>query len=186
MIKNIVKRIFLPLIFIVIIFFYFFYEKEKKIKKSEIIEKNYHSNIIKGVFYESKDAKGNKYIINAEKGEIDINNSNVIFLTNVNGLIDMVQSDDIKITSLYGRYNINNYDTIFSKNVVITYLENKIISDYADFSIARNSMIISKKVVYSNSENVLKADTIKMNIVSKDTKIYMHEADKKVKIIGLK
>ena len=186
--KNISKNILIILIFVIIIFFYFFNKSlnnSPKTKISENSEKNYSSNIIKGVFYESIDTKGNRYIIKAETGEIDIENSNIIFLTKVNGLIDMVDSEDVKITSLYGKYNINNYDTIFSKKVVITYLENKIESEYADFSIGRNSMIISKKVVYSNPENILKADTIEMEIDTKDTHIYMHEIKKKVKIIGL-
>ena len=183
--KNVLKKISILLIFIIIIFIYISNKKQTNENKTETIDKNYNSNIIKGVFYESKDAKGNRYIINAEKGEIDIANTNIIFLTNVNSLIELVDSDDVKITSLYGKYNINNYNTIFSKNVVITYLENKITSEYADFSIGRNSMIISKKVVYTNTENILKADTIKMNIDTKDTQIYMHENDKKVKIIGL-
>ena len=40
-------------------------------------------------------------------------------------------------------------------------------------------MIISKNVVYSNSENILKSDVIEINIETKDTKIFMHEEDKK-------
>ena len=94
----------------------------------------------------------------------------------------MKNSEDITITSDFGKYNINNYNTIFSKNVIIEYLDNKIISDYADFSIERNSMIISKDVVYTNLENILIADVIKINIETKDTIIYMHEENKKVNI----
>ena len=183
--KNVLKKISILLILIIIIFIYISNKKQTNENKTETIDKSYNSNIIKGVFYESKDAKGNKYTINAEKGEIDIKNNNIIFLTNLDGLIEMVDSDDVKITSLYGKYNINNYDTIFSKNVIITYLDNKITSEYADFSIGRNSIIISKKVVYTNPKNVLKADTIKVNIKTKDTQIYMHEDEKKIKIIGL-
>ena len=59
-----------------------------------------------------------------------------------------MHSNNIYIVSDFGKYNINNYDTIFSKNVIITYLDNKITGDYVDFSMARNSMIISKNVVY--------------------------------------
>ena len=81
-----------------------------------------------------------------------------------------------------GKYNINNYDTIFSKNVKIYYLDNKITSEYADFSILRNSMIVSKNVIYTNLENILKADVIEVNIKTKDTIIYMHEENKKVNI----
>ena len=76
----------------------------------------------------------------------------------------------------------NNFDTIFSKNVIINYLDNKITGEYLDFSIERNSMIISKNVIYTNLENILKADVIEINIKTKDTKIFMYEKNKKVNI----
>ena len=89
------------------------------------------------------------------------------------------------MTSNFGKYNINNYDTIFSKNVIIKYMDNKITGEYADFSIGRNSMIISKNVIYSNMENILKSDAISINIETKDTKIFMYETNKKVNIKNL-
>ena len=59
-------------------------------------------------------------------------------------LIKLKNSNKITIRSDYGKYNTNNFDTIFSKNVVVNYLDNKILGDYADFSLERNSMIMSK------------------------------------------
>ena len=94
----------------------------------------------------------------------------------------MASGEIINIQSDYGKYNINNYDTIFSKNVIIKYLNNKITGEYLDFSLRRNLMIISKKVTYSNLDNVLKADVIEMNLKTKDTKIFMYEKEKKVNI----
>ena len=70
------------------------------------------------------------------------------------------------------------YDTIFSKNVIINYLDNKITGEYLDFSLKRNSMIVSKNVIYNNLKNVLRADVVEINIKNKDTKIFMHEKKK--------
>ena len=162
----------------------------KFLKKNEPIEANindsedisYSSNIIKDVNYSSKDAKGNEYIINALQGEIDYSNPDIVYLTNVSALVRLQNANIIRITSNYGKYNINNFDTIFSKNVLITYLDNKIKSEYLDFSIKRNSMLISKDVVYSNLENSLKADVVEINIETKDTKIFMYENNKKINI----
>tara|TARA_B100001175_G_scaffold314647_1_gene324440 strand:- start:2585 stop:3154 length:570 start_codon:yes stop_codon:yes gene_type:complete len=140
------------------------------------------SNVIKNVNYSSKDAQGNEYIIDASEGEIDYSNTNTIYLKNVKALIKLNNSDDIKITSDFGKYNTDNYDTIFSKNVIIIYLDNKITGEYLDFSIKRNSMIISRNVIYSNLKNILKADVIEIDIKSKDTKIFMYENNKKVNI----
>ena len=46
-----------------------------------------------------------------------------------------MNSDDILITSDYGKYNSGNFDTIFSKNVLINYLHNEITGEYLDFSL---------------------------------------------------
>ena len=146
------------------------------------VEKIYSTNIIIGVNYVSKDLNGNEYIIKAAQGEIDLEDSNIIFLTDVSAIVKLKDKNDINISSDFGKYNINNNNTIFSKNVIITYLDNKITSDYGDFSLERNSMIISKNVTYTNLENMLIADLIEMDIKTKDTKISMYEQDKKVNI----
>jgi len=157
---------------------------KKKIKNTEIEESTdiYKSNLLENVEYISKDAKGNEYIIRALKGEIDFNNNEIIFLEKVKSKIKLKDSDMIIITSDFGKYNTNNFDTIFSKNVVITYLENKITSNYLDFSLDQNKMIISKNVIFTNMENILEADVVEMNIKTKDTKIFMYENQKKINI----
>jgi len=134
------------------------------------------------VYYSSKDAKGNEYIIKALQGEIDFKQNEIIYLTNVKALIKLTNSNNVEITSRYGKYNSNNFDTIFSKNVVINYLDNKITSEYLDFSIQRNSMIVSRDVIYTNLDNILKADVIEININTKDTKIFMYKTNEKVNI----
>jgi hypothetical protein len=185
-IKKNVKIFFLILISVALLSFIFFQFKkdnekiEIKPKSTEELVNN--SNIIENVNYKTRDGKGNEYVINAIKGEIDYSNSNIIYLTKVNALIKLSNSEIITITSDYGKYNSENFDTIFSKNVIINYLENEIVGEYLDFSILRNTMIITKNVKYSNSKNTLFADVIEMDIKTKDTKIYMHEGLKKVNI----
>ena len=134
------------------------------------------------VSYSSKDAKGNEYIVNASKGEIDYDRPNIIYLTNVKAFIKLTNSNDVTINSDFGKYNTSNFDTIFSKNVEINYLDNRITGEYLDFSIGRNSMIISRNVVYTNLENILKADVIEIDVTTKDTKIFMYKDNKKVNI----
>jgi len=175
--------IFISFLISILTYFKFFVEKEVVEQNPQKNEKNiYSSNIIKDVKYTTKDADGNEYIITAEQGEIDYSNSNVLYLTKVKALIRLVNSENISITSEYGKYNSNNFDTIFSINVLINYLDNKITGEYLDFSLERNSMLISRKVVYTNLENILKADVVEINIKTKDTKIFMYENKKKVNI----
>ena len=186
MIKKKIINIFFIFFFAIIISFFIFKKYFKKTEETNLNpiipeETVYNSNTIENVNYTSKDAEGNEYIINALKGEIDYTNSNILYLTKVNALIKLKNSKNITISSDYGKYSTDNFDTIFSKNVIIKYLNNTINSEYLDFSL-ENSMIISKKVIFTNLENSLKADVIEMNIKTKDTKIFMYEEEKKVSI----
>ena len=184
--KKIIKIliIFLLLLSFVFLIYYKFFNAEKITVSEPIKEEvsNYSSNIIKDVEFKTTDTDGNEYKITSIQGEIDFNTPNIIYLTKVKALIKIKDSNEITITSEYGRYNSNNFDTIFSKNVIINYLHNKITSEYLDFSFDRNTLIISKKVIYTNLDNIIKADVVEMNIKTKDTKIFMYEDLKKVNI----
>lgn len=180
--------IFFLIIFLFLVLFIFL-----KYFKNNLDEKNtsfdntkeseniiYNSNVIKDVKYVSKDNNGNEYIINADQGEIDFSDKNIIYLKNIKSSIKLSNSENITIFSKFGKYNILNYDTIFNKNVHITYKDIEIYGDYLDFSIENNLMIISKNVTLINPANILKADVVEMSIKNRDTKIYMYEKNKKV------
>ncbi len=184
--RHIGKIIIIILSFIVVLIVInskFFEKKDATlIKPQELESEVYSSNKIKDVEYTTKDADGNEYIITATEGEIDYSNTNIIYLTNIKAKIKLIDSQDISITSDYGKYDSENFDTIFSKNVIINYLNNEITGEYLDFSLERNSLLMTKKVVYTNLENILKADAVEMNLKTKDTKIFMYENQKKVNI----
>ena len=76
-----IRKIVVFIILISISLFIFFkILNNEKIEEKEITERNpYNSNLLENVEYISKDAKGNEYIVKATKGEIDLNNSNIIF-----------------------------------------------------------------------------------------------------------
>ena len=193
------KKIILGTSFLIVIFsvLYFFYTKLNykknfvEIEKKNLIDKENielveekieSSNIIEDVSYSAKDAKGNEYFLKASEGTIDQSESNFIFLKSVSAIINLKNYKLIEISSDFGKYDINNYDTIFSKNVMITYLDNIITGDYLDFSWDKNLMLISRDVILKNNENLLLADVIEMDIKKKDIKIFMYEDNKKVYI----
>ena len=185
--KKFIISIITLIIFFLIYSKYFIKEEIEKQVTLEIKEENFtNSNQIKDIKYSSKDLKGNEYILLAKEGEIDLNDNDVIFLKGVTAYIKMIKNNEvIEIISNYGKYNTINYDTIFSNNVKINYLDNQIISDYLDFSMMKNMLIISKNVVYTNPENILKADVIELNTITKDTKIFMYNSNEKVNIESL-
>jgi hypothetical protein len=194
--KSFLKIILILLLIIITWFVYSeYFKKEKKFfskpvnPTTEIEEEKavYNSNIIKDINYISRDLKGNEYILVAKEGEIDLNNSDIIFLTDVIAYIKLVKNSElIVITSNYGKYNTINYDTIFSKNVKIDYVDNIITGDYLDFSMIKNLLTISRNVVYKNLENTMKADVIELDTTTKDTKIFMYNSNEQVNVTNLK
>jgi len=190
--KKLFKKIILIILLVLVVSVYLknFLKKESnvsnitssKISDIEIKDSSISSNTFSDVEYFSQDAKGNKFVIRAKKGEVNNEQVNVIFLTDVNASIELINSNNIKIKSDYGKYNIDNYDTIFSKNVTVNYLDNTIESEHIDLSIVKNIMTINDNVIYSNNDIKLYADSIKMNILTKDINIFMNGTNKKVKI----
>ena len=187
--KKKILKIFLVLLFLVIllIFFLRFFNENKKneeinldVSKQNIIE----SNLIKKISFFSKDKKGNEYILKAEEGEVDLSNNKIIYLKKITAQVVLNNSEDIIIVSDFGKYNIENYDTIFSKNVLIKYLDSRISSNYMEFSINKSLMTITNNVIYSNNDNLLKADAVEFNTDTKKVNIFMHDSSEKVKIIS--
>jgi len=180
------KKLLFFLIFFLMIVYFFHLKSKKEVQSTkesiELKEEVKNSNIIKNIRHVSKDMEGNEYIIEALQGEIDLTNSEIMFLENVTATIKPIDTSHIIITSDFGKYNIQTYDSNFSKNVIINYLNNKITAEYLDFSINNNLMTISENVIYTNDENILKADIAEMDIKTKDTKIFMYEDYKKVNI----
>ena len=195
--KKIIFSTSFAILFFSFLFLYFKISSDKKLieenKKIELIEKKNNeigekiesANIIEDVSYSARDTKGNEYFLKADEGIIDQNENNYIFLKSVKAVINLKNYKIVEISSDFGKYNINNYDTIFSKNVMITYLDNKITGDYLDFSWDKNLMIISRYVIFINKKNSLQADVIEVDIEKRDIKIFMYEEDKKVNIKSL-
>jgi len=190
--KNFLKILLILSLIIVTLFVYLkYFKKNEKLSYSQtntkvVEDEVYNSNIIKDINYTSRDLKGNEYILIAKEGEIDLDNSDVIFLTNVTAYIKLVKNSElIVINSDYGKYNTINYDTIFSKNVKIDYVDNIITGDYLDFSMRKNLLIISRNVIYKNFENIMKADVIELDTITKDTKIFMYNSSEQVNVTNI-
>jgi hypothetical protein len=186
--KKILKifLVLLVLIILLILFLRFFNENKKNEEINLDVSKqnNIESNLIKGISFFSKDKKGNEYILKAEEGEVDLSNDKIIYLKKITAQVVLNNSEDIIIISDFGKYNIENYDTIFSKNVLIKYLDSRISSNYMEFSINKSLMTITNNVIYSNNDNLLKADAVEFNTDTKKVNIFMYNSSEKVKIIS--
>ena len=185
--KSLILRVsvIITILIVILLIVFSFNQGNKELteEKKETIKENIEkSNVLKDVEYNSKDSSGNVYILKASEGIIDQNNTNIIYLTSIKASIELKDYNSINISSKFGKYNIDNFDTIFSKNVIIEYLDNIIIGEYLEFSLSKNLMTISRNVVFKNDKSSLKADVIEVDIKTKDIKIYMYEENKKINI----
>ena len=188
--RSLLLRVTFIIIILILLFIIIFNlnqnDKELIEEKKEVVKEEIeNSNLIKDVEYKSKDSSDNLYILKASEGIIDQSNNNIIYLTSIKAVIELKDYNSIDISSNFGKYNINNFDTIFSKNVIIEYLDNIIMGEYLEFSLNKNLMTISRNVVFKNNKSSLKADVIEVDIKTKDIKISMYEENKKINIKSL-
>ena len=191
--KTGLQAIMVFVIILISLWFYlkYFTENFKDVKKTLAIEKvdenqNSTSTYINDINYVSTDVRGNKYQITAKLAEIKIENPDLMFLSDVVAFVFIKDKDTVKITSNFGKYNTNNYDTIFSENVIVIYPGHKVTGEYLDFSFLTNLGVFTTNVIYTGEKTNLFADKMEMNLTTKDTKIFMNDARKKVLIEGTK
>ena len=178
---------------IISLWFYlkYFTDNFEDIKEAPVVEKidenqNSNSTYINDINYVSTDVRGNKYQITAKLAEIKVGNSDLMFLTDVIAFVFIKDKDTVKITSNFGKYNTKNYDTIFSKNVIVIYPGHKVTGEYLDFSFLTNLGVFTTNVMYTGKKTNLFADKIEINLITKDTKIFMIDSEKRVLIKGTK
>ena len=191
--KTGLQAIMVLVIIFISLWFYlkYFTENLKDVKKNLAIEKvdenqNSTSTYINDINYVSTDVRGNKYQITAKLAEIKIENPDLMFLSDVVAFVFIKDKDTVKITSNFGKYNTNNYDTIFSENVIVIYPGHKVTGEYLDFSFLTNLGVFTTNVIYTGEKTNLFADKMEMNLTTKDTKIFMNDTGKKVLIEGTK
>ncbi len=156
----------------------FINDKRETLNKSEEIK----TNIIKNIEYFSQDEKNNTYKINSEYGKIDPNKPNLILMENVFAEIILSDSEPISIYSDFALYDNINYDTNFYENVKLTHVFNKITSEKIDLAFKDNLVFISDNVIYKNLNSKLIADEVRIDLLTKDIKIFMNKKNKKIRI----
>ena len=194
---NVKTTIQLLIFFLIVIFISFFIKntflkKQKDIvnldlNKDKIIEKieteKNQNNIIENLNYISIDAKGNEYILNAKYGEESKEDSNILILKQVVGIIKLKNKSDIKIKSDFAKYNSLTFDTNFYENVLGFFEKSKISSDNLDLYFKDNVAIMYNKIKYLDRNTAANADEISFNLLNGDINIRMFDKKKKIQII---
>ena len=191
--KSLIQLSLLFFIFAIIIIFYkSYFGNLSEVKIKNAITKNSNKDIAKNginqigkMSYISQDLEGNSYIVESDFGEYDQTKPDLILLTNVEATILTKNSEPIKIYSNKSLYNNSNYNTNFYDKVQIIYKDQTIFSNNFDLIFNEKTGTIYNNVIYKNLNTMLYADKIDIDLISKDSKIYMFDKSKKVKIKNL-
>ena len=187
MTKKIYIQLFLIFVFIFIFFFVFFKYFNKPSFESSSIENitqitNTGESLIEDLKYLSTDKEGNEYKIEAKRGNIDKNDPDIIYLENVKAIILLQNSELILIKSNYAKYNAKSFDTLFNNSVSVDYGEHILKSEFLDLSFENNLVSIYDNVRYLSGISSLRADKAEIDILNRNTKIFMEDPNKKVQI----
>ena len=164
------------------IYFLFFKKSEKLIKINEAKIDNNIDNKILELKYNAVDAEGNSYIIESNAGKVSDKEKNVLILKKVKGIIKIQNSEDIIILSDFANYNKTTLDTYFYDNVRLKYDGHSIDSDELFMNYVDKNINIRNNVHYKGLNNKLYADIVEIDLVTKFSKIYMLDNQKKVKV----
>ena len=187
--KRIIQIIlFIFLISIFIIFYKVYFEKNTKIQTQSIeiqeqLSEQSKNNLIKNLKYEINIDQDNKYTITSELSEINNDGDvEIVYMQKVFALFTDATNFPLTVTADKAKYNSANYNTNFSENVQIEYLDNLIFSDKMDLDINKNIIFIYDNVVYEGLYGNVKADNVKIDLITKKIEIYMDDTNDNVEI----
>ena len=188
-IKILIQLLLFTILVSTVTTYYYFYKNNKtntninKINNNNEISINKNSsNLIKNISYDSTDNLGNKFTIKSEIGEISIDNPSIVYMTNVEAIINLINSDPIIIKANHAKYNKINYETNFKEDILLTYQAHRITSQNLDLSFENNLATIYNKIVYDHNNTKLSADILEIDLITKNSKIFMDNEYKKIKV----
>ncbi len=160
------------------------HDKNNKIVNKELNKKKNSpekiENLTKEIEYVTSNKEGDIFKIFAKYGKTNIENSNILDLDTVNGVITSIKRSKIDIKSDYAKYNYENQNSEFYSNVEIKY-DNKIITcDNLDLQIDNNYAIAYNNVKIKDNKSTMKAQIVTLNLITKDININSKD---KVKIL---
>ena len=182
--KSLIQSGIVLLISIILLVNYliFFSKNDDSVKINEAEIDNNVENKILELKYNAVDADGNSYIIESNAGKVSDKEKNILILEQVTGIIKIQNSEDIIILSDFANYNKTTLDTYFYDNVRLKYDGHSIDSDELFMNYVDKNINIRNNVRYKGLNNKLYADIVEIDLVTKFSKIYMLDNQKKVKV----
>ena len=187
--KLIQLFIFLLLILLSFLFYFNFLKTNKTsdLKKIEIKENSSafvsDNNLIKNLEYNVAFDNDTKYTVTAELSELRyVDNIEIVEMQFVTAIFNDKEGIPLIITSKNAIYNNLNYNTEFFNSVKVIYLSNVLLSEKLDINFNENIIKIYENVVYEGLQGTIKADNVKLNLITKNMEIFMQDNNKKIEI----
>ena len=188
--KKIIIQLFLIIVILVISITFqkkYFNKGNKKIAEISLGNEmeNYEENsFIKNFSYSVEDIEGNKYTIESKNANYSEDKLELIIMKNVQADVYFIKSENVTIYAKSAIYNSINHDTEFFIFVSINYSNHNIESDNLNLSFNKKIASISDNIIYKNLDNTLQADKIEIDLITKNSKIFMYDKSKNIKIIN--
>ena len=104
-------------------------------------------------------------------------------MTNVTAFINLNNHERITITSDYANFNNKSYETKFIEKILIIQENQQITSEELYFSLEDNIILISNDVTFNKPGFNLNADKVEIDLITKNSKIFMDDINKKIIVI---
>ena len=163
-------------------------------KVTKILTGDENENVIKDIKYSLNSINGDSYILDADYGKINLENPDLIFMTRVRGAIKFEDSENINISSDFANFNNKTFETTFFDNVKIIrsneiiiggklYLVLEVSEDQLKSNPQKRQNLIkmTENVIFKKPGYSLKTDVVEIDLITKNSKIYM--IDKLDKVI---
>ena len=207
--KGLLQLSLLGLIFAISILFYksYFFEnksvtqenlnnKENQTNDKTIIKNNetfdpeeneIKKNQIKNLLYKVDYSENGKYEIKAKLSKLNyVEGVEEVSMLDVSAYIVDENFNRIDIISNNALLNTNTYKTSFFGDVHIKYLGSVITSNKLDFNFQENFILVSENILYKNINTKIRADNVKIHLLSKEIEVYMNNSKDKIEITHIK
>ncbi len=207
--KGLLQLSLLGLIFVISILFYKSYFFENKsvtqenlnnienqtndktiIKNNETFdpeENEIKKNQIKNLLYKVDYSENGKYEIKAKLSKLNyVEGVEEVSMLDVSAYIVDENFNRIDIVSNNALLNTDTYKTSFFGDVHIKYLGSVITSNKLDFNFQENFILVSENILYKNINTKIRADNVKIHLLSKEIEVYMNNSKDKIEITHIK
>jgi len=159
--------------------------ENKNVKNEQKTNIENTNNLIKNLRYEVNFDNNTQYIITSDLSELQYQGEyEIVFMQKVVAKIIDENNIELTITSDNAIYNNSTYNTNFSENILIKYMDNIIYSDNLDLDFNENIVKIYNNVVYEGVKGKIKTDNVLVNLLNKNVEIFMTNPEKKIMVIS--